>query len=78
VRAGGATGDRQGRRVNAPSFTTFFEESRAELRKVTWPTRQETLNLTGAVIVMTVGIAAFLGTIDALLDALVKPLIGAK
>lgn len=78
VRPGGATTDKLSRRVNAPSITTFFEESRAELRKVTWPTRQETLNLTGAVIVMTVGLAAFLGVIDALLDAVVKPLIGAK
>lgn len=53
-------------------------ESRSELRKVTWPTRQETMNLTGAVIAMTVGIAAFLGLIDSLLDLLVKPILGAK
>ncbi len=55
---------------------TFFKESRAELRKVTWPTREEAMNLTAAVIVMTVVIAAFLGIIDAVLNFLVKPLIG--
>jgi preprotein translocase subunit SecE len=73
ARAGEATQRRQ-----AASLVTFFQESRAELRKVTWPTSQQTLNLTGAVIAMTVGLAAFLGVIDALLDFLIKPLIGAK
>jgi preprotein translocase subunit SecE len=57
---------------------TFFQESRAELRKVTWPTREQTINLTVAVIVMTVGIAVFLGIIDTSLDYLIKPLLGAK
>jgi len=61
---------------NAPNIVTFFKESRAELRKVTWPTREEAMNLTAAVIVMTVVIAAFLGIIDAVLNFLVKPLIG--
>lgn len=73
ARAGEATQRRQ-----AASLVSFFQESRAELRKVTWPTRQETLNLTGAVIAMTVGLAAFLGIIDAILDYVIKPLIGAK
>jgi len=36
------------------------------------------MNLTGAVIAMTVGLAAFLGFIDAALDFIIKPLIGAK
>jgi preprotein translocase subunit SecE len=64
------------RRPDGPSLTSFFVESRAELRKVTWPTRQEATNLTVAVIGMTVSIAAFLGLIDAGLDQIVKPLIG--
>jgi preprotein translocase subunit SecE len=54
----------------------FFQESRAELRKVTWPTRQEAMNLTGAVIVMTVGLAAFLGLIDAVLSSLSRIVLG--
>jgi preprotein translocase subunit SecE len=73
ARAGEAVQRRQ-----AASLVTFFQESRAELRKVTWPTRQETLNLTGAVIAMTVGLAAFLGIIDKVLDLIISPLIGAK
>ncbi len=63
------------RRRNGPSLTTFFQESRAELRKVTWPTRQEAMNLTIAVIAMTVFIAAFLGIIDELVTKIISPLI---
>ncbi|GAC1651114.1 MAG: hypothetical protein NVS9B15_11120 [Acidobacteriaceae bacterium] len=61
---------------NAPNIFQFFTESRAELRKVTWPTRQEATNLTVAVVGMTIGIAAFLGLIDGALDKIIKPLIG--
>lgn len=75
---GGSRGDIIARRAGTPSLVTFFQESRAELRKVTWPTREQTLNLTVAVIVMTVGLAIFLGVIDTSLDYLIKPLLGAK
>jgi preprotein translocase subunit SecE len=71
---GTGSGTSEGPRRGSPA--TFFQESRAELRKVTWPTREETMNLTVAVIGMTVGLAAFLGIIDAFLDFIVKPLIG--
>jgi preprotein translocase subunit SecE len=63
------------RRRNTPSIATFFQESRAELRKVTWPTRQEAMNLTIAVVAMTVFIAAFLGIIDEILTKIIQPLI---
>jgi preprotein translocase subunit SecE len=36
------------------------------------------MNLTSAVIVMTVALSVFLGIIDTALDWIVKPLIGAK
>ncbi|HLJ68148.1 MAG TPA: preprotein translocase subunit SecE [Chloroflexota bacterium] len=64
-------------RRNPPNLFAFFQESRAELRKVTWPTRQEASNLTLAVIGMTVGIAAFLGICDEILNRVIAPLIGA-
>jgi preprotein translocase subunit SecE len=67
-----------GGRANRASITSFYRESVSELRKVTWPTRQETGNLTIAVIAMTVAIAAFLGVIDTSLDHLVAPLINGK
>ena len=81
LRAGGTAGrsastQQQTQRRAPASPLTFFQESRAELRKVTWPTRQEASNLTVAVIGMTAGIAIFLGLIDGGLDQIIKPLIG--
>jgi preprotein translocase subunit SecE len=66
-----------GRRIKTPSIGSFFQASYAELGKVTWPTRDQTMNLTVAVIVMTVSIALFLGLMDALLDVIVKRILGA-
>ena len=42
----------------------YFKETRAELRKVNWPTRQEAVNLTLIVVAFTVFMAALLGIID--------------
>jgi preprotein translocase subunit SecE len=72
----GPGGDAPLRRSNAPNLASFFQESRAELRKVTWPSRQEATNLTVAVIGMTLAISVFLGVIDAGLDKLVSILLG--
>ena len=43
---------------------TFVREVLAEFRKVTWPTRQELVNSTTIVIVVTVVLAFFLGGVD--------------
>ncbi len=42
----------------------FYRETRAELRKVTWPTRQEAVNLTIIVLVVIFSMSAFLGVLD--------------
>jgi len=42
----------------------YLKETRAELRKVSWPTRQEALNLTLIVVAFTVFMTALLGIID--------------
>ncbi len=43
----------------------FFREVWSELReKVTWPSRQEIINLTTIVVVVSVAVGLFLGTID--------------
>ena len=42
----------------------YIKETRSELRKVTWPTRQEALNLTLIVVGFTILMAALLGAID--------------
>lgn len=42
----------------------FLKDVKIELRKVSWPTRQETIKLTGVVILISVILAAFLGLLD--------------
>jgi preprotein translocase subunit SecE len=42
----------------------YLKETRAELKKVSWPTRQEALNLTLIVVGFTIFMAALLGLID--------------
>jgi len=46
------------------SIKIFFQESRQELRKVHWPTREETIRYTLFVIGFSLVLAAFLGTLD--------------
>jgi len=45
-------------------ITDFLKDVRLELKKVSWPTREETIKLTGIVILMSVALAAFLGLLD--------------
>jgi preprotein translocase subunit SecE len=42
----------------------YFRDTRAELKKVTWPTREEALNLTYIVMGVTFAFALFLGILD--------------
>lgn len=44
----------------------FVKEVVAELKKVTWPTREETIKLTVVVIVISVLVGAFIGGLDSL------------
>ena len=48
-------------------FTSFFQEARQEFKRINWPTGQETIRMTLVVIVMSIGIAAFLGAMDFIL-----------
>ena len=49
----------------------FFQESFAELRKVTWPSRDEAVASTKVVLVSTLIIAGMLGLVDFILFKLV-------
>lgn len=44
----------------------FIREVIAELKKVTWPTREETIKLTVVVIVISILVGAFIGGLDSL------------
>ncbi|MEK7160595.1 MAG: preprotein translocase subunit SecE [Patescibacteria group bacterium] len=42
----------------------FFQEVRQELKKVTWPSRADTIRYTLIVVVISLGVAFFLGASD--------------
>lgn len=48
----------------------FFGEIKKELTKVEWPSREETIQLTLIVIVVSVVIGAFIGGLDVLFVSL--------
>lgn len=50
----------------------FFQEAKAELKKVTWPTRKETVATGIAVMVLTFIMALFLGIADLGLTKIVE------
>jgi preprotein translocase subunit SecE len=56
-------------------LTTFLKESRIELKKVTWPTRQETIHYTLAVIAISGAVAIFLGGLDFMFQYLLNTFI---
>ncbi len=45
--------------------TKYLRETRAELAKVTWPTREEWIRLSAIVLAVTVAMALLLGITDA-------------
>ncbi len=52
-------------RASRPNpLTQFVRESRIELRKVVWPTRQEATRLTLVVIAVSAGVGLVLGGFD--------------
>jgi preprotein translocase subunit SecE len=42
----------------------FLRDARAELGKVTWPTREELIDATKRVVIMTLAIGVVLGVLD--------------
>ena len=63
-------------RTFQPAFlaktTQFLREVKIELKKVTWPSRKETLASTVVVIVLVFIISAFLGFVDMGLSSLIR------
>lgn len=53
----------------------FLKEVRIELKKVTWPTRQETIKYTAVVIGFSLAVAAFLGGLDFLFSWLLSEFV---
>lgn len=57
------------------SVGKFTGEVRQELKKVTWPTRDELTDSTVVVILTTFLMAAFIGVVDFFLSLLIRFLI---
>ena len=53
----------------------FLTEVKAEVNKVTWPSRREALGGTAVVVVVVLLMATFLGIIDAILSKIVQRII---
>ena len=45
-------------------FRQFIKESWSELKKVSWPTRQQTLNLTMLVFIVSFAVGIFISVFD--------------
>ena len=57
-------------------FFAFGKDSVAEAKRVVWPTRKETLQTTGVVVVFAIVMALFLWAVDASLMVMVNKLMG--
>lgn len=55
-----------GRRVR-----NFLAESQFEMRKVVWPTKDETLKTTGVIILVVIALSLLLGLIDLILSSVI-------
>jgi preprotein translocase subunit SecE len=58
------------------TFRAFVQSSRIELRKVVWPNRQETIQVTIVVFVMVIVLSLFFWGLDSLLALLTRWLTG--
>lgn len=73
------TSKKSGGQSNA--LLRYVRETRGELRKVTWPTREESQRLTAIVLGVTAVMALFLGLLDLIfsngIQELVRLVVGA-
>ena len=54
---------------------SFLRETQAELAKVIWPTRNETIRLTIIVLVVSIAVGVFVGGLDFMFTNLMNILI---
>lgn len=53
----------------------FLKEAKEELKKVNWPSREQTLKHTGVVIGVSLAVAIFLGLLDLLFSGAIERFI---
>jgi preprotein translocase subunit SecE len=69
------TGKKKAKSKRENAIIRYLRETRTELRKVHWPTRQEAWSLTQIVLIVTVSTALFLGMLDYLFSMELKGII---
>lgn len=65
----------KGRQKKENAIIRYLKETRAELRKVSWSSREEAINLTIMVVAVTTVMAIFLGVVDYLFKELFELII---
>ena len=67
--------ERTEKRRQPNAIQRYSRETIGELRKVTWPTTQEAMNLTRIVLLTLLVMAALLGSLDYLFSLIVTKLL---
>lgn len=61
--------------TNASRFKKFLREVKAELKKVSWPNKQELIAYSGVVLVSVIAVAILIWAIDSALTSVLKVFI---
>jgi len=56
-------------------ITQFLREAYSEMKKVSWPSREQTIQYTTLVIVISISVALFLGVLDYMFGNFIKDVI---
>jgi preprotein translocase subunit SecE len=68
--------DKAEKKENKPNvFVRYWRETVGELRKVSWPTREDTLRLTKIVLIVLAFMATLLGLLDFLFSQAITLLL---
>lgn len=62
--------------VKGQAFLDLLKGARAEVKRVVWPTRQETYQTTGVVVAVVAAMAVILWLLDMGLGKIIKSLVG--
>jgi preprotein translocase subunit SecE len=67
----GAVDKEEGSTFSPRMIKSFIDEVKVEFTKIVWPDRKVTFTLTGVVAVLSIIVAAYLGSVDLLIGKLV-------
>lgn len=56
-------------------FKQFLREAYSEMQKVSWPTREQTIQYTTLVVIISLSVAIFLGLLDYTFGWMIKNMV---